>query len=364
MFWLPDDADEEDTSRSRSKPVKKSNKSSKLSKSNSATATKVIPARTGSGATAVKQELDNSDADTARNPKKVKVTSAAQELKEGKKSTRRVIHTNNIRVNDLPDFATKENRWRNVFLPTLYDKFFSSPDPFSRFLKGTEKFISLLQDTLDEVYPNIKYTVSARDPIHAVSYNRINEKRSAIGAMALKVVKDHLDSLDDEKARRDWLVWASRSDGPLFFKKPVDPKSPRDREDPAYVHPSGHLLSTFIINLFTSFIRLKAGSILDSNHPRGLVALIMAALERGVKSLRPGHKVEEFSNGLWGAKVIAYYGGLANVDENQWNALLEAAKIDVKEADEDSDEEYRANVSFMDNTRAVVFNFASPVKGY
>ena len=84
---------------------------------------------------------------------------------DGKTKKRRVINHNNVRVDDLPDFA-KDQTWRKTFLPTLYDKFFTSSGPFSQFVKGSEEFISLLQAIMKEVYPNINYKVTASSPIH------------------------------------------------------------------------------------------------------------------------------------------------------------------------------------------------------
>ncbi|KAF9549688.1 hypothetical protein CPC08DRAFT_823410 [Agrocybe pediades] len=72
-----------------------------------------------------------------------------------------VINTNNVRVGDLPDFA-QDSTWRHVFLPTLYDKLFSSSDPFSDFLKGGKAFLLLLQATLHEVYPTIQYNITKK----------------------------------------------------------------------------------------------------------------------------------------------------------------------------------------------------------
>ena len=173
----------------------------------------------------------------------------------GKKRRVLKVTSNNIRVDNLPDFA-KDKTWRNNFLPTLYDKFFASSKPFSQFAKGSKEFVSLLQVVMNEVYPHVKYKVSALDTIHALvilssvrnddcdiwtnispsqAYNRVNEKRSTVGSNAVKIVENHIRTLDGTKASRDWLLWASRGDGPLFFTKPVAPDAPLDRKDPNYV---------------------------------------------------------------------------------------------------------------------------------
>jgi hypothetical protein len=85
----------------------------------------------------------------------------------GVEKKRRVIHPNNVRISDLPDFA-QDQTWQNIFLPTLYAKFFTSHNPFSQFLKGSQEFLSLLQTTIEEVYPDVKYKVTSSDAIHAL----------------------------------------------------------------------------------------------------------------------------------------------------------------------------------------------------
>jgi hypothetical protein len=74
------------------------------------------------------------------------------------------LNGNNVRMSDLPSFAI--GKWRDTFLPTLYDKFFTSDQPFEGFYKGSDQFIGLLQGIIVEVYPEINYVVTASDSIH------------------------------------------------------------------------------------------------------------------------------------------------------------------------------------------------------
>ena len=83
---------------------------------------------------------------------------------------RRVVNPNNVRVNDLPDFA-KDQTWKKTFLPTLYDKFFTSSSPFSQFVKGSKEFIALLQVVMKDVYPKVQYKISATEAIHAIVHS-------------------------------------------------------------------------------------------------------------------------------------------------------------------------------------------------
>jgi hypothetical protein len=74
------------------------------------------------------------------------------------------LNGNNVRMSDLPEFA--EVKWRDTFLPTLYDKFFASDKPFDTFTIGSDQLVALLQTIVDEVYPDIEYKVTASDSIH------------------------------------------------------------------------------------------------------------------------------------------------------------------------------------------------------
>jgi len=74
------------------------------------------------------------------------------------------LNGNNVRMSDLPEFT--EGKWRNTFLPTLYDKFFASDQPFDTFTIGSKQFVDLLQAVIGEVYPDIEYKVTSSDSIH------------------------------------------------------------------------------------------------------------------------------------------------------------------------------------------------------
>jgi len=74
------------------------------------------------------------------------------------------LNANQVRTSDFPEFA--RTKWRSTFLPTLYEEFFSSSEPFDAFCKGSNKFIALLQDTVTRVYPDVDYEVTGLDSIH------------------------------------------------------------------------------------------------------------------------------------------------------------------------------------------------------
>ena len=76
----------------------------------------------------------------------------------------RRLNGNNVRRSDLPDFA--QAKWRSTFLPTLYEQFFTSDEPFDEFNAGSDEFVALLQSIIKEVYPSVDYEVTSSDSIH------------------------------------------------------------------------------------------------------------------------------------------------------------------------------------------------------
>jgi hypothetical protein len=81
--------------------------------------------------------------------------------------TKRPLSGNKVRVVDLPDFA-QDSSWRTLFLPTLYDRFFASDEPFAKFIKGSQSFTAFVQTNISLVYPEIGYKVTSTDAIHSL----------------------------------------------------------------------------------------------------------------------------------------------------------------------------------------------------
>ncbi|KAF9554567.1 hypothetical protein CPC08DRAFT_766634 [Agrocybe pediades] len=281
------------------------------------------------------------------------------------KAKSRRLNGNNVRMADLPDFALA--KWKKTFLPTLYTTLYTSDNPFDGFYKGGHTFISLLQNILQHVYPDVNYKVTAHDSVHFLAYNRINERRSSIGSDALFLVKEHLATIREqkggpagEKAATEWLRWCMRMDGPLFFRDPSPFTGPTSKNDPSYVFPGGRLLSPFIIKLATPCLKLAVGLVINAGYPRGLVALIMAALECAVHHLsKPLVALQEFSKEHWGEKVHVYYNSLRTIPESRWQELQQHCSWRCVQEEDDA---RTADLFMMDEAHPFVFDFTSPKK--
>jgi len=103
---------------------------------------------------------------------KIPMPSIKTEAK-GKASQKMAVDTkcslsgNKVRIVDLPDFA-QGSSWRTLFLPTLYDRFFASNEPFTKFIKGSQSFTAFVQTNINLVYPEIGYKVTSTDAIHSL----------------------------------------------------------------------------------------------------------------------------------------------------------------------------------------------------
>ena len=69
----------------------------------------------------------------------------------------------------------------------------------------------------------------------------------------------------------------------------------------------------------------------------------------------------------WGSKVEVYCMNLHSIDDTCWVELLEACRIHSGDSEAQSDSEddkNAADLSLLDNNRAFVFNFRSPMKAH
>jgi len=174
-------------------------------------------------------------------------------------------------------------------------------------------------------------------------------------------VNQHISSLKGENAVKDWFRWSLRVDELLFFKVPSPIGSPSDHTDPKYKFPEGRLLSHFIINLVTPLLSLRAGTASENGYPKGLVALIIAALERAVRYLsKLSVKAKEFSKKFWGLVVQTYCKGFQGIQDRRWEELVDVCGGHSRDHEVETTRE--ADLSILDNDRAFVFNFCSPTK--
>lgn len=72
-----------------------------------------------------------------------------------------------VRIEHMPAFAMKNQKWRLSFLPTFHCRFYSSKQPFDEFLLGSDALVNIVQEIVDAVYIDVSYTVKCKgEPFH------------------------------------------------------------------------------------------------------------------------------------------------------------------------------------------------------
>ncbi|KAJ2911977.1 hypothetical protein MD484_g8441, partial [Candolleomyces efflorescens] len=263
----------------------------------------------------------------------------------------------NVTVDDLPDFATRDGRWKNKFLPALYETLYMSPRPFAGFVLASSEFIELLQKLVSQVYPEVTYTVHHREePIHLVAYNRINERRGAIAASAVQEVKDHVKSFGVgefalEQAE-DWLVWARRAMGPLYWADPT----------PAWCIAGAQEDPDFVVQIYHLY-RQDGAHVHEKSQqiPSWHSNWVICGCFGRARDMAPNGVLKEksppFSQTAWGRAVDRYIKQLNDFTPEQWDSILLACGFRDGEPDE-----LEGDMSLDDHDRMNMFALASPQK--
>ncbi|TEB19316.1 hypothetical protein FA13DRAFT_1802413 [Coprinellus micaceus] len=295
---------------------------------------------------------------------KVCIPEAGSITKSGSKGKKTTKHA---KVGELPDFAISGREWATTFLPSLTHTLYTSTDPFNDFRAGSTAFRDNCQHLIQEVFPQVDYTVAERkDVVVSISYARINERRGRIAKDVLLLIQDYVKTTFPNHVEAEaWLDWARHPFGPLFFENPVPaaychPQGNRSTQIP---QPTGCLHSHFIISLLETSLKRIEGSAIDNRDlvPIGLTALILTALEHAAIHVLPSGTVKpsipDFSYDEAGSMCNEWVKTLRAIPWQKWQELTElcAARLQTPPR--------VINHSLLAQQRATLFNFDSPVKG-
>lgn len=277
-----------------------------------------------------------------------------------------------VRIGDLPTFTQVGNKWKNVFLPTIYHLLYLSDEPFKGFAIATPKLAHVVQEAVNIVYDEASYSVAEHahvgDPILLVVYNRINERRGHIAQHALDLISKHVKSCTNLTEAHQWLSWAHRLTGPLFFEDPTPAYCTVERGEPGFIEPGGRLKSPFMIALVQAALDQLKGSAMDSweirtRVPVGLLALVMTALERAAHIVQADGSVparpRSFSDENYGYILDGYTRVLRSIGIEKWSEIL---KLCTPAGADSDDDDFAANRSAADIDRDTMFCFDSPKK--
>ncbi|KAJ2921952.1 hypothetical protein H1R20_g15146, partial [Candolleomyces eurysporus] len=279
------------------------------------------------------------------------------------------LRANAVRSADMPLFVEVENKWKDVFLPTLYHTFFLSVETFNAFKSSSSEFHETVQELIDLVYPKHKHVLAeVGDPIVLMAYNRVSGLRSNIAADAINTIQDHLQKNYKGTPGKayEWLLWARHLDsGPLFFEVPTPFDCPVGMNEPGFVIPRGRMRSPLLISVVQNALKSVSGSLKDRGLvPYGLFAMAMAALERAVGCLKPDGTIDSkvmtnFCQIKWGEAIAGYCDGCTGVSQDKWTAILSLCQdVDTPDSVEPTGIQDEARVI----QRVNIFNFPSPTK--
>ncbi|KAJ7589406.1 hypothetical protein C8J56DRAFT_888981 [Mycena floridula] len=260
---------------------------------------------------------------------------------------------NKVRMEHLPEFSIK--KWKKKFLPTLFNTFYASRNPWEEFgsdnsmvgSKGGEgAFLKIVQKVVDLVYPEVKYVVQQGCPLVLMAYNRVNDKRSGVGQETHWSLKDHIDGLGSVEEVKAFCRWGKRT-------------------DLKYIRPQGRLESDFMISVAKKFLPTVRTQLptLDTRKVFLLSSWQAVQYERVLHLYVDGEPTDlsHFSFETNGSQTIRYVHGLESISDERWEKILELCEPSQSQR-RVSDVSQSGDLSLLDQNCATLFNFSSPTK--
>ncbi|KAF8952392.1 hypothetical protein BDZ97DRAFT_1615957, partial [Flammula alnicola] len=175
---------------------------------------------------------------------------------------------------EMPEFI--RDKWLSVVLPSLYDCFFASDNPFTPFTKGSSDLIKKIQGVLDVTILGHQYKVFRA--------SKIVESRSLFSTRAIEAIDNFFkdpEYLDKPRAIAEYANWAVRANGPGLWKTPTPLECISEEGTTGYIRPYGLFESQFIVNTAAGLLQGMKGSVGGFGPPQGAIGLAAAAVERG-----------------------------------------------------------------------------------
>ncbi|KAF8059057.1 hypothetical protein FPV67DRAFT_1521078, partial [Lyophyllum atratum] len=229
---------------------------------------------------------------------------------------------------ELPTFI--RTKWETEFLPTLYHRFFASEQPFAILTKGSPELMDAINETLDAVTPKHSYVVKEGSKMYETAYAYLGEKVSKLGSRALSIVNAHFEKDEytrDPAARKAYLSWAMRADGPAIWGIPTPQTCNLKKGDDGYMAPDDIFEAYFVVETATPILKLIKNSVGDFGHPCSGVALAAAAVQRAFSFTRnklknPNAKIHPFSRDHISHVVHSYIDTAKMLTDRRWSKLL------------------------------------------
>ncbi|KIL57450.1 hypothetical protein M378DRAFT_16235 [Amanita muscaria Koide BX008] len=234
------------------------------------------------------------------------------------------------RFRDLPSSFTNSTMIKQ-FRSTCYHGWMASDDLFDGFTIESDILLGIVRTVFSKVFPDSAYIPSVRDVFHQTIYDNIQTNRSNTAHHAIQAVTMFLSELSQDEVK-DWVDWTRAVRlGELIYKEPCPPGSNIIKGTSNFVKPQGLLMTSFVIDLAKPYLHYMNSSLIDYGYPRGLVALILVALERAARTFETGVYKDpgQFSGNFHGS-LIEY---IRSVDTfTKWDNFYAVCDFALKKA--------------------------------
>ncbi|KAI0666051.1 hypothetical protein C8Q78DRAFT_1083304 [Trametes maxima] len=237
-----------------------------------------------------------------------------------------------------------------VFIPRLIDLVGNHANGPWR-LYGLD-LVGAMKDLAQSIWPTLSnIEIIPRRPFYEVAKQKLSEYRNGMANEAIEVVTAYLQSkrFSTNDDRAEFVAWALSSEQDYPFRYACTTSSAGDQMVMIGIYRSKLIGRTFAYHLRR--IGLRADQMRD--WPCNALALATTAVERALKMWqtgsfqRPKPRSEEvkFSDRLWGKAANEYLGGIVNLEERQWDAILAFAETCMLTLEEDSSDDDDENDS-------------------
>ncbi|KAJ7483081.1 hypothetical protein B0H11DRAFT_2279883 [Mycena galericulata] len=269
--------------------------------------------------------------------------------------------------------------WDSEYLPAAYRALYCSPQVMTFATMGEsasskEEAVKAVQNILDSVHPGNTLVIEWGDKICARTVSRIRERRSLIAQTALEVVDELFQTSeyrDQPIAIRAYAGYASRFDGPAFWKVPTPENCPANPKAKGYIKGKQYLESPLIIKTVTQFLKNEHfsmpapeadGTSDFSGMPIGLFAIAAAGIERALGLYKPTGvrpvAIPKFTKAAVGTAVAGYTSNITRFTASRWDSLLTAAGASA--TDDDGPSTAAEAAAILDGFRDSMYVPSSP----
>ncbi|KAI0302879.1 hypothetical protein B0F90DRAFT_179304 [Multifurca ochricompacta] len=244
-------------------------------------------------------------------------TQATVGTENGSKNTNLKRHRGRYSMADMPFSrgSAHTKRWRKVFIPALLSWAGSIEDPFG----ANGQVEGIIREIWCVAYPDIPLGPKEMDITLGVVNNMLNNWRSDIGKAGCKAVTDLWD--DDPSSEL-----SSSLEGRAKFVESALKGFRFIYKHPDVMGSRAAFCSDLITKVYSTHLRRIATSSMNYGPQIGALALVTAAVERGLTVFNDDGKPRGFIDDPWGKKAREWVTATERVDDDRWEQIIEKAQ--------------------------------------